>query len=220
MKTKTTPRQKTKEAAPRRRYDSPVRRQQSAETLERILAAGAELLRGLAAWDLKSLNARAVSEHTGIGLRTVHRYFPTDRRLRDAVLQRTVEESGISLAQLKVDEFADVTAQMFRILSSFSAAPIVAPVDDPTLAVMDQDRCDAVLNAVIQATPNWTERERKSAAAALDILWSVPTYDRLIGAWKLDADQTIETVSWLIRLTTQAIQQGRKPGGQLEGGQN
>lgn len=212
MKSKTTPNKKAKEPAARRQYDSPVRRQQSAETLERILAAGTELLHGLLAWDLKSLTAGAVSERTGISLRTVQRYFPTDRRLRDAVLQRSVEESGISLQELKVEQFAHVTARMFRFLSSFSAAPITAPVDDPTLTVMDQDRCNAVLSAVTQATPDWSDREKKSAAAVLDVLWSVPAYDRMIGSWGLDAEQTVEAITWIIGLANDAIQQGHKPG--------
>jgi len=215
MKSKPPQVKKAKESAPRRSYDSPVRRQQSAETLERILAAGTELLHGLLAWDLKSLTAGAVSERSGISLRTVQRYFPTDRRLRDAVLQRSVEESGISLQELKVDAFAHVTTRMFRFLSSFSAAPITAAVDDPTLAVMDQDRCDAVLSAVTLATPAWSEREKKSAAAVLDVLWSVPTYDRMVGAWGLDAEQTIEAITWIIGLANEAIQQGRKPGSDI-----
>ncbi len=38
-------------APPRRRYDSPVRRQQVAETRARIVAAGVELLHGTPSWN-------------------------------------------------------------------------------------------------------------------------------------------------------------------------
>ena len=53
-------------ATQRRGYNSPVRRQQSAETRERIIAAGAELVHGFPAWDWKNLSAAAVGEHAGI----------------------------------------------------------------------------------------------------------------------------------------------------------
>ena len=46
----------------RRRYDSPVRRQQAAETRARILAAGSALVHGYPTWDWRELTFRAVAE--------------------------------------------------------------------------------------------------------------------------------------------------------------
>jgi hypothetical protein len=127
-------------------------------------------------------------------------------------MQRTVEKSGISLEKLKLDKFSKTTARMFRYLASLPAAPAATTsVKDPTYSVMDRERRDAVLNAVIQTTPDWSDRERNVAAGALDILWSIPSYERLVNSWGLDSDSAIHGLTWLIDLVIEAIDEGRKP---------
>ncbi len=166
---------------PRRQYNSPLRQQQSADTLERILATGVELLHGLLEWDISRLNARIIAEHAEMGMRTVQRYFPDERDLRDAVMQRNVEKSGISLKKLKLNNFSKTTTHLFRYLASLPVTPhATTPVKDPTYAVLDRERREAVLNAVSQTTPEWSDHERNIVAGALDILWSIPSYERLI----------------------------------------
>ena len=200
----------------RRRYNSPVRKQQTAETQERIVAAGAELVHELPAWDWTNLTARAVSERAGVSERTVHRYFPTERKLRDAVIQRLVLESGVSLDSLQLDDFAEVTTQMFGYLSSFAVAPTTAAIDDPTFASVDKLRRDALVDAVARATPGWSDRDRENAAAVLDILWNLPPYERLLMAWGFDTDRALGVMTWVIDLIREAIQQGRKPDARTE----
>jgi AcrR family transcriptional regulator len=207
-----TPQQDIDKPAVRRRYESPVRQQQSAETKERIIVAGSELVHSFPAWDWRNLTARAVGERAGISERTVHRYFPTERKLRDAVLRRLVEESGLSLEHLELEGFASVTASMFNYLSSFAVAPTTTSAnDDPTFATMDHQRRDALLRAVARATPRWSDHEQETAAAVLDILWNIPPYERLITSWGFDAERATGAITWLIGLIKEAIQQGRKP---------
>ena len=173
------------------------------------IAAGAELVHGFPAWDWKNLSAAAVGEHAGISERTVHRYFSTERLLRDAVLQRLVEESGVSLDGLELDDFASVIARMFSYLSSFAVAP--SQVSDPTFASMDRQRREALLSAVISATPTWPDHDQETAAAVLDILWSLPPYERMITSWGFDAGRAIGAITWLIGLIEEAIRNGRRP---------
>ncbi|MGL4566172.1 MAG: hypothetical protein ACRCVD_12820 [Halioglobus sp.] len=194
----------------RRRYNSPLRQQQSVETRERIVAAGAQLVHGYKAWDWTNLTARAVGECAGVSERTVQRYFPAERELRDAVLQRLLDESGVQLDELALEDFADVTAEMFNYLSSFAITPI--QVNDPSFESMDKRRREALLRAVVQATPQWSHREQESAAAALDILWNQPPYERLITTWGFDSARATRTISWLITLIEDAIGKGEKPG--------
>jgi len=196
----------------RRRYNSPIRRQQSTDTLELILTTSLELMHGALEWDITSLTARTVAEHAGISMRTVQRYFPDERHLRDAVMQHSVDKSGISLEKLKLDKFSKTADQMFRYLASLPVAPqATAPVKDPTYAVMDQQRRNAVLNAVAQATPEWSDNERKVVAGLLDILWSIPSYERMVASWELDADHVIRGLTWLIDLVNEAVKNGSKP---------
>jgi AcrR family transcriptional regulator len=180
--------------------------------LERILATGVELMHGTLEWDIARLNARVVAEHAGVSMRTVQRYFPNERALRDAIMQRSVDKSGISLDKLTLDKFAKTTTRMFQYLASLPVAPLsTTPIKDPTYAAMDRERRDAVLRAVIQATPDWPERERIVVAGVLDVLWSIPSYERLVSSWGLDSGSAIRGLTWLVDLVNDAVRAGYKP---------
>lgn len=166
-------------------------------------------MHGFPAWDWKNLTARAVGERAGISERTVQRYFPTGRNLRDAVLQRLVEESGIDLETMELADFAGVAAQLFRYLSSFAVVP--APPEDPSFASMDRVRREALAQTVARATPEWSDRRREVAAAMLDMLWSPPAYERLTQVWGFDAERATSTITWLIELIEAAISRGDLP---------
>ena len=51
---------------PRRRYDSPLRRQKAAETRDRILTAGSELIHGYPIWNWSALTVRAVAKRAAL----------------------------------------------------------------------------------------------------------------------------------------------------------
>lgn len=193
----------------RRRYNSPLRREQSARTRERIISAGAELVHGFTTWDWKNLNARAVAKRAGVSERTVHRHFATERHLRDAVLERLVEESGVQLEDLELDQVATTTARTFRYLSSFAVEP--PKVETPGMAAIDRHRREAVLEAVSRAAPDWSDHSRQMAAAVLDVLWNVPTYERLLSSWEFDSEEAVSAITWVIGLIEEAIRQDRPP---------
>jgi AcrR family transcriptional regulator len=208
---RTRGKNKTLPAAERRSYDSPLRRQQTAETRERIVAAGAEIVHHLPSWDWRALTFRAVGERAGVSERTVHRHFSTERQLRDAILQRLVQESGISLENIELHDFATIATGLFKYLSSsFAISP--AHFEDPALAAIDKDRRHALLGAVIRATRGWSHSEQEMAAAMLDMLWNVPPFERLLDAWRLDADRAIQAITWVIGLIEDAIRKGNRPG--------
>jgi AcrR family transcriptional regulator len=209
-----TPKSASKAIVQRRPYESPVRRQQAAQTRERIIAAGAKIAHRLAAWDWRALTFKAVGERAHVAERTVHRYFSTERALHDAVLQRLVRESGIKLEGLELAEFPSIVARVFHYLSSFAVSH--ATVNDPSFATLDQKRREALLGAVSRAAPGWTKSHQEVAAAMLDMLWSVPSYERLLSAWHLDADRAIQGIVWVIGLLQKAIQEGLVP--DLDGG--
>lgn len=196
----------------RRRYDSPVRRRRAAETRERIVGAGAELLHGFPVWDWGALTVRAVAERAGVHERTVYRHFAGERELRDAVMARLEEESGVDLEGLALDDLPDFAARVLEFVSSFpleSRAP-----RDPTLLVAHRRQRDALLAAVASGpAAAWSDVDRTIAAAALDVLWSVVSYERLVADWGLDPQDAIRGVTWLIGLVVDALGTGRRPGG-------
>lgn len=195
--------------AKRRKYNSPVREQQSADTRESIIGAGSELVHKFTAWDWTNLTAKAVGDHAGISERTVRRYFSSEAKLRDAVLERLVQESGVTLDNLELDNFASNVALMFRYLQSFAVEKNTAP--DPSFEALDKKRMHLLKAAVARATPNWSSAQQETVSAVLDILWQPALYERLTSRWEFDTDRAASTISWLIDLLKLAIQQNLVP---------
>jgi AcrR family transcriptional regulator len=196
-------------ARERRRYDSPLRRQRAARTRERIIAAGAELLRDFPVWSWGSLTVRAVAKRAGVNERTVYRHFVGERELRDAVLLRTREEAGIDVEGLELDDLQGVTVRLFDYVSSFPLEPRTPR--DPSLTDAGRRLREALLGAVTPLTREWSEPDRALAAAMLDVLWSMVAYERLVADWKLDPEQAIRGVTWVIGLVQEAIRADRRP---------
>lgn len=195
--------------APRRAYDSPVRRQRAAETRQRIVSAGAELAHASSNWSMRDLTVRAVAERAGVNERTVYRHFATERDLRDAILGHLQAEAGISVDGLELKDFGALAARLVGYLSTFATTPRV--ISDPTLLAVDQRRREALLQAIEPTTGDWSDRERAIAAAALDVFWSVSSYERMTTVWGLDEAEVARAVTWVIGLVEQAITSGDSP---------
>jgi AcrR family transcriptional regulator len=194
-----------------RRYDSPVRRQRAAQTRERIVRAGSDLVHGFASWDWQGLTFRAVAERAGVGERTVYRHFPSERHLHDAVMQRLEEEAGITYEDVELDTLAEVTARIFASLPSFAVRASVAEPADPTFVAVDERRRTALLRAVSSAAPQWTDAQHATLAALLDVLWNLPSYERLVGAWGLPPNEATDAITWLMAKLVAAVEDGDPP---------
>jgi AcrR family transcriptional regulator len=192
-------------ASERRRYDSPVRRAQATETRERIVAAGAELLHGFPVWNWRALTARAVSARAGVNERTVYRHFPTERDLRDAVLERMQAEAGVDLEGLSVERVQEVATRIFEYVSNFPLEPRTPR--DPTVAAANARQRDALLAAVTAAAGDWPEDDRVRAAALLDVLWSPTSYERLVGDWRIEPKDAIAAITWAIALIERSLRE-------------
>jgi AcrR family transcriptional regulator len=186
-----------------------VRRQRASETRERILVAGCTLLRRSSIRDWRALTIRGVAQLAEVNERTVYRYFGNERSLRDAVMLRLEQQAGIELEELRLEQVADIAARIFAHVSSYPTR--TRPPLDPTLSDANLRQRDALFEAVETETSTWSDAERTSAAALLDVLWSVATYERLVSDWGLTLEQAIRTVSWAIGLVQDAVRNGRSP---------
>jgi AcrR family transcriptional regulator len=195
----------------RRRYDSPVRRQQAAATRERIVAAGSELVHEFDSWHWDALTFRAVAERAGVGERTVYRHFPTERLLHDAVMARLEEEAGVTYEGLDLTTLPAITARVFSSRRSFAARAAVDAPSDPLFVEVDERRRDALLHAVAAAAPAWRDVEQRTVAALLDVVWSMPAYERLVGVWDFDGDDATRAITWLMSLLTTVIDDDTPP---------
>ena len=176
-----------------RPYDNTLRRERAAQTGDRIVAAGSDLVRASSIGDWRGVTIRAVAERAGVNERTVYRHFANERALRDAVMQHLEDDVGIDLAQLELEDVAGATAKLFRHLSSY---PRERPRRlDPTLVEANRRQHDALLAAVKEHTTHWPSADRTLAAAMLDVLWSVSSYERLASDWSLDTEEAIRAMT-------------------------
>src|SRR3954447_13909082 len=135
----------------RRRYDNRARQEKAAQTRERIVAAGRDLVHGFDSWNWRDLTFRAVAELAGVGARTVYRHFPTERHLHDAVMQRLESEPGVSYEDVNLSNLAETTARVFASLQRFSVRETFPTPPEDAFVSSDQRRRDALLRAVSDA---------------------------------------------------------------------
>jgi AcrR family transcriptional regulator len=196
-------------SVPKRRYDNTLRRERANETRDRIVTAGAELVRKSSIRDWHGVTMRAVAERAGVNERTVYRHFANERALRDAIMQRLEESVGIDLTQLRLDDVGDAATRIFRHVATYPRNGRV-PLD-PTLADANRRQHEALLAAVAEHTAGWRADDRTLAAAILDVLWGVASYERLVRDWDLDVDEAIRGMTWVIGLVEEAIRNGARP---------
>lgn len=196
-------------ARSRRRYNSPVRREQVADTRSRILAAGSALVHEFPTWDWSGLTFRAVAARAGVSERTVYRHFATEQGLHDAVLRRVAEDAGISYDDLRLADLRETAERVYKSVSSFaSRSPVESGFRDE-----DRKRRQAVKSAVHSDAEDWSDIERTMAAGVLDQLWGVGIYERLMANWGLSADEATRAVGWVIDLVVTAIRNDNRPPG-------
>jgi AcrR family transcriptional regulator len=209
MSASTEPERQGDPARPGRSYDGTLRRQRAAETRQRIVVAGCELLHGATIRDWNRLTVRAAAERAGVNERTVYRHFGNERGLRDAVMHRLEDDAGIDLEGMHLGDIATVTAQIFEHVSSYPIEP--HPLLDPTLIDANQRQRAALLGAVTERTAHWPPGDQVLAAALFDVLWSVASYERLAVDWQMDPEQAIRGVTWVIGLVEKAVDDGHGP---------
>jgi AcrR family transcriptional regulator len=198
----------TESAVARRTYDNTRRRESAERTRERIVSAGADLVRN-SIRDWRGVTIAAVAERAGVNRRTVYRHFASERELRDAVMQHQTWEAGVDITALRLEGVAEATT---RILRYVSERPMEArPQLDPTLADASRRQHDALLTAVEEHATTWSSRDRTLPAAMLDVLWSVASYERLVNEWQLDRDEAIRALTWTIGLVESAIRDDQRP---------
>lgn len=193
----------------RRRYESPLRRQRASETRDRIVTAGCEILQETSIRDWGALTMRAVAERAGVNERTVYRHFTNERGLRDAVMHRVEAQAGIDLASLRLEDITGVAERIFATVATHPLSP--RPPLDPTLTEASHRQREALLRALGPHTEDWTDADRTTAAAMFDVLWGVAPYERLVADWRLDSDQAVAGITWVIGLIEEAVREGRRP---------
>ncbi len=96
-----------------------------------------------------------------------------------------------------------MTARIFAHVSSYP--PDARQPLDPTLLDAKQRQHEALLAAVAAHAGAWSDEDRTVAAAVLDVLWGVASYERMVVDWQMDPAEATRGMSWVIGLISQAI---------------
>lgn len=193
--------------AARRRYDSPVRREQAATTRSRIVRAGADLVQELASWDWRGITVAAVAARAGVHERTVFRHFPGEAELRREVAETLEREAGLG----EPPPFGDLPEAARRMYAFLSTVPGVnAPRSvDPALAAVEARRRGELAGAV-EGT-GLADPAARRVAAVLDVLVAVPAYRRAVLAWGLSSEEAGAAAAWVTGLVVDAVERGEVP---------
>lgn len=203
-------------SGPKRSYDNRRRLESAARTRDRIVEAGAQLVRETSIRDWRGVTVAAVADRANVHQRTVYRHFASERALRDAVMGRLEQEAGVELEALRLEGVADAAERIIRFVSAYPLdrqAPL-----DPTLVEANRRQHDALLAAVKEHAGSWPSADRTIAASMLDVLWSVGSYERLVNDWGLTRDDAVRGISWVISLVEEAVRGGRRPAARARSG--
>jgi AcrR family transcriptional regulator len=187
----------------RRPYDNTSRQERAAETRQRIIAAGCEVVRQSHIRDWGGLTVSSVAVRAAVSERTVYRHFASELALRSSVMHAMEQRAGVDLATLRLDEVPAAAARIHEQVAAFQ--PPARAALDPMLRATHTRQRDALVAAVADAAPERSAQERTAAAAMLDVLWSVAAYERLRNDWGLDPAAATRAITWAIGLVETAV---------------
>lgn len=162
-------------------------------------------------WDWADLTFRAVAERAGVGERTVYRHFPSERHLHDAVMQQLEHEAGVTYEEVDLKNLVATTARIFQTRQSFAAKDSVVVPQRRMMLAADERRKLALLRAVESQTPDWSDEQRRLMAALLDVLWHLPSHERMVSGWGIPSDDAAGALVWLMQRLIDAVEDNDPP---------
>lgn len=193
-----------------RQYHSRVRAERTAATRGRILDACAALVTTGA-----DLTYEAVAAGAGVRERTVYRYFPTKDDLERALWGWILD--NLTRVDFGARSTDDLIAALHRSFAGFDAgAPLIQGMlhsrQGLDVRLRQQPERRAMFEACAQAAlPSASPTVWLDVAAALQVLYSAPTWETLRTFWGMDGARAAAVVEFAIRALLAGA--GRAPPG-------
>jgi len=194
--TEVSPRQRRRVGP--RGYHSPLRAQQAAATRVRILEACAAIMEAGA-----DVTYGAVAAQAGVQERTVYRHFPTKVELEAGLWGWILEH--LTHVDFEARSEDDLVAAVRRSFAGFDeGAPLITAMlhsrQGLDVRLGQQDARRAMFQGVVAAAvPGAPPVVRGELAAALQVLYSAPSWELLRTFWGLDAAAAASVVELAIR---------------------
>lgn len=176
----------------------PLRDQKKQQAREQILDAFIGLMTEGAA----DLSHDAVAERTGLGRRTVYRYFPDRASLMDAALLRVRELAGVRVDYPRSAE--ELLETLEPIYTGFDAiAPLITmlrttPQGRQLRLAQNRQRVRSYTAALADAVRELPPEDRKLAMAMLQVLHTTPWLE-MRDHWGLSGRQIARATGWAVR---------------------
>ena len=177
---------------------APLRDQKKQQARDQILDAFIGLMTEGAA----DLSHDAVAERTGLGRRTVYRYFPDRGSLMDAALLHVRELAGVRVDYPTSAE--ELLETLEPIYTGFDAiAPIITmlrttPQGRQLRLAQNRQRVRSYTAALADAVGELPPEDRKLAIAMLQVLHTTPWLE-MRDHWGLSGQQIARATGWAAR---------------------
>jgi AcrR family transcriptional regulator len=178
--------------------DTPARDRKKQQAREQILDAFIELMTEGAI----DLSHDAVAERTGLGRRTVYRYFPDRAALLDGALVHVRELAGVRVDYPRsADELLETLEPIY---TGFDAiAPIITmlrttPQGRQLRLAQNDQRVRSYSAALADAVRELSPADRKLATAMLQVLHTTPWLE-MRDHWGLSGRQIARATGWAVR---------------------
>jgi AcrR family transcriptional regulator len=148
------------------------------------------------------LSHDAVAERTGLGRRTIYRYFPDRAALMEGALLRVRELAGVRVTYPESAE--ELLDTLEPIYTGFDAiAPIITmlrttPQGRQLRLVQNADRVRSYTAALAGAVADLPTEDRKLATAMLQVLHTTPWLE-MRDHWGLSGQQIARATGWAVR---------------------
>jgi AcrR family transcriptional regulator len=187
---------------PKRDYSSALRKQQAAQTHDRILEAYAEQMVDSG---VKDFSIERVAQRAGVSPRTVYHHFPNRDDLVDAVAEwldekaavRTIEES------INVDEFLQHVGNAFETFDSqeaFLRAQLMTEMGREVRGRGRSKRRPAIESMIRREAPNLKPSELRRATSVIHYLTSSEAWRSMKDESGLTGREAGQAVTWAIRV--------------------
>jgi AcrR family transcriptional regulator len=200
----------------RRPYRSPLREERATETRERILDGVVQVM---ARNGIAELSIPLIAKEARVSIPSVYRYFPTKRRLFEALDDYAQRKSGFSFANFPAsatpEELANIIPLLFERRESIEPTIAAAMRTRIGYEVRRPHLVERAKYFQMALAPAMKHLSKKEQGWLTDVVFVLTTF-RCVQAFKdylgLDTAEAADRVAWAIRILAQGTSSpaGRK----------
>jgi AcrR family transcriptional regulator len=195
---------------PPRRYHSPLRDEQAAETHDRILAAVVRIM----AQGVAELSIPAVAREAGVSVATVYRHFSNKRRLLEALPAYFARQADLEEPFEPARSWGEFQASVLRLFTAFdrfedvAQAAILSQIGQEARAAQLPARSELGRATIGNLAPDLADDARERVNRLALITLSTQAF-RLYRSLGLSIEAAADEATWAVRAAIES-ERGRR----------